>query len=143
MSFARIELTMNGKLGGFHEAFATANAVAGITAALCMMMPSDSFAIPIGAGPPPFRLDVTYTNGSIIDGPLLFGLSSLPSSVSASFVLRGGVGTTFGLDDIKSFQLAFGDALWTELDLTTFNLILSPGLLGVVSSLRSDRLSEW
>ncbi|MDH3948455.1 MAG: hypothetical protein OEU74_05790 [Gammaproteobacteria bacterium] len=37
-----------------------------------------------------YELDVTYTNGSITSGPLSFGLSALPASVSATFMLGPG-----------------------------------------------------
>ena len=77
-----------------------------------------------GAGPI-YDLNVTYTGGSIISGPLSFGLSELPDSVNATFALGPGVEGTepedigkifFGLDDVFSARTTFGDGTWTSLN---------------------------
>jgi hypothetical protein len=83
-----------------------------------------------------YQLDVTYTNGSITDGPLSFGLSELPTSVSATFMLgAGSIGVNsinFFKSDVVSANVTFGDATWTENLLDTFSMSLS---FGTVNSL--------
>lgn len=75
-----------------------------------------------------YKLDVTYTNGSITSGPLSFGLSELPASVSATFMLgAGSVGVNaihFTEADVVSASISFGDATWTENDLDDFAMSL-------------------
>jgi hypothetical protein len=65
-----------------------------------------------------------YGAESIVQGPLSFGLSTLPESVSATIRLSG-FGQTenvvAGLADLTSFSLRYGDGLWTEL--TSFALV--------------------
>lgn len=58
-------------------------------------------AFPLMAQAELLRLDVTYTNGQIIDGPLSADLSKLPEFVNTSFLLNGSgagllMGTCFG-----------------------------------------------
>jgi hypothetical protein len=76
-----------------------------------------------------YQLDVNYTQGSIISGPLSFGLSALPTSVSATFMLGAGtIGSNsilFSRSDVVSADVSFGDASWTENLLDTFNFIMS------------------
>ena len=75
-----------------------------------------------------YELDVTYTNGSITSGPLSFGLSELPTSVSATFMLgAGSIGLNavhFTETDVVSASITFGDATWTENDLDNFAMAL-------------------
>ena len=70
-----------------------------------------------------YKLEVNYTNGAIISGPLSFGLSALPTSVTATFTLGPGQPSTepgeeddiyFDDDDITSANVTFGDATWDE-----------------------------
>jgi len=75
-----------------------------------------------------YQLDVTYTNGSIISGPLSFGLSALPTSVRATFILGPGQVVYpepedpsppviyFDEADALLGRLSFGDATWTQND---------------------------
>jgi hypothetical protein len=73
-----------------------------------------------------YELGVTYTNGSITSGPLSFGLSELPTSVSATFMLgAGSIGINaihFSEADVVSASISFGDATWTENDLDNFSM---------------------
>lgn len=82
-----------------------------------------------------YRLEVTYTNGSIISGPLSFGLSSLPTSVTATFILGSGeVVSEPGefeevhfdeADALFGTRITFGDAIWSHSDLADFSLVYS------------------
>lgn len=79
-----------------------------------------------------YELDVTYTNGSITSGPLSFGLSELPTSVSATFMLGAGSvffgnAILFTKADVVSTNLTFGDTTWTESDLDNFSMSLVVG----------------
>ncbi len=70
-----------------------------------------------------YQLNVTYTGGEIISGPLSFGLSTLPDSVNATFVLGAGYDCSdpienidrlcFDEDDVISASATFGDASWS------------------------------
>ena len=74
------------------------------------------------AGETQYRLDVTYTNGAIIFGPLSFGLTALPDSVTARFILGPGELNTpepgqpekiyFDEGDALFGRITFGDASW-------------------------------
>ena len=78
-----------------------------------------------------YQLDVNYTQGSITSGPLSFGLSELPTSVSATFMLGAGTvglnSVIFSKSDVVSADVAFGDATWTESLLDTFSMSLFLG----------------
>jgi hypothetical protein len=77
---------------------------------------------------PMYQLNVTYTSGSIISGPLSFGLSALPTSVRATFILGPGRVVypepedpsppviNFYEADALFGRLSFGDATWTKND---------------------------
>jgi hypothetical protein len=69
-------------------------------------------------------LGIVYGAETIVQGPLSFGLSTLPKSVSATIRLSG-FGQTenvvAGLADVSSFSLRYGDGLWTQL--TSFALV--------------------
>ena len=66
-----------------------------------------------------YKLEVNYTNGAIISGPLSFGLTELPDTVTATFTLGPGQvvtpepGETGGIDfddeDVTSTSVTFGD----------------------------------
>lgn len=79
-----------------------------------------------------YQLDVSYTNGTIASGPLSFGLSELPASVTAQFILDAGtVGLNavhFYASDVISANVTFGDATWTEGLLDNFSMSLSSGV---------------
>lgn len=89
------------------------------------------FAPPASAAPiasAPLMLDVTYTNGSIVSGPLSFGLSVLPTEVNATFILNNNSAiclgafpcppypnSVWGLADVLSASVTFGNTTWTAL----------------------------
>jgi hypothetical protein len=74
------------------------------------------------------QVRVTYTDGQILEGPLSFGLSALPASVTATILLQGSTTTSaFGPDDVISLSLDFGDAHFTEADLQTLSIVPEPG----------------
>lgn len=70
-------------------------------------------------------LNVTYTSGSIISGPLSFGLSALPNEVNAIFELKDPApagpipvpypNTSWTAADVLSASVSFGDTTWTKL----------------------------
>lgn len=69
-----------------------------------------------------YILDVVYTGGSVVSGPVSFGLRVLPASVQASFELGAGI---FNFDlgllefftaDVLSAEISFGDGMWTSVD---------------------------
>ena len=67
------------------------------------------FTKPAGANTG-YQLVVTYTNGSIISGPLSFGLSTLPTSVTATYTLGPGTpGTEPGEADEIDFNEEDGE----------------------------------
>ena len=68
------------------------------------------------------QVQVTYTNGQIVTGPLSFGLSQLPTSVTATIFLQEPIGS-FGLEDVISLSLDFGDAQFTEADLHSLSIV--------------------
>ena len=88
-----------------------------------------------------YQLIVSYSNGSIVYGPLSFGLSSLPTTVTATFLLGPGKkvnpkpGEPFRIafvkDDLVSAYLLFGDGAWTKYDLSNFSMAFT----GIVKSL--------
>ena len=84
-----------------------------------------------------YQLDVSYTNGSIASGPLSFGLSELPTSVTANFILDSGtVGLNaiyFYASDVISANVTFGDATWTESLLDNFSMSISSGNVSSLS----------
>lgn len=83
-----------------------------------------------------YQLDVNYSSGGITSGPLSFGLSGLPSSVSATFMLGPGTiglnSIIFSKSDVVSADVAFGDVTWTEDLLDTFSMSLSSGTVNVL-----------
>lgn len=89
-----------------------------------------------------YQLDVTYTNGSIIAGLLSFGLSSLPTSVSATYTLGAGQPGTepgeesdifFSSGDVVTASVSFGDATWVSSDLESFSMRFSSGAIDFLS----------
>ena len=86
---------------------------------------------------PEVRVNITYTDGSI-EGPLSFGLTALPDEVNAIFLLGApavtpepGDPTEYGLYDVFSAEIAFGDGLWTTLE--EFSMEVSTA--GIITSL--------
>jgi hypothetical protein len=78
-------------------------------------------------------LNVTYGTGTVLSGPLAFGLTELPENVHAQFLIEGDPSaTSFTLDDVLSASATFGDGLWTELE--TFSLGRDP-ITGEVTAL--------
>ena len=94
-----------------------------------------------------YQLDVTYTNCSIVSGPLSFGLSTLPTTVLATFELGPGLEVTpepgepfrifFDQDDVEWASITFGDAVWTSSDLQSFSMTY----IGIVKFLTYESLS--
>ncbi len=83
-----------------------------------------------------YQLEVTYTSGSIIFGPLSFGLSTLPTSVTATFTLGPGQPGTepgeedelfFDETDVNAASISFGDATWTASAMENFSLPTDSG----------------
>lgn len=89
------------------------------------------FATPVRAG---LILDVTYTNGRVVAGPLSFGLTELPAQISASFELvpiptptPPGVpipypNTFRDIDEVLSASLNIGNLFLTTKDLVAFEM---------------------
>ena len=82
---------------------------------------------------PIWSLDVTYTDGNIISGPISAGLRALPTSVTVNFVLTAGspsvepgIDTVYSLANVFSAEAEFGNA--TSTNLLNFSL----GTLGGV-----------
>lgn len=77
-------------------------------------------------------LDVTYTNGRIVSGPLSFGLTELPAQVSATFELipiptPPGVpipypNTFRDIDEVLSASFNIGNLFLTTNDLVAFEM---------------------
>jgi hypothetical protein len=92
---------------------------------------TDSICV-VGGADVMYQLDVTYTNGSIVSGPLSFGLNALPDSVNATFILGPGHPGTepgeegylyFDDEDLLAAGVTFGDATWTENDIVGFDMM--------------------
>lgn len=103
-------------------------------AALCIALPALWGTVSSAAViTPALQVDVTYSSGSIIEGPLSFGLSALPVEVDATFLVGTGTigvaGVEYFLGDVSSAQVSFGDGLWTSL--TSFYMRIQSG--GVVA----------
>ncbi len=83
------------------------------------------------------KLDVTYTNGQILSGPLSADLTELPTPVLASFTLAGSAAGVYDLDDVLEASLAFGDGAWSRGDLQSFaaTVELIQGAFLIVNSL--------
>lgn len=91
------------------------------------------WALPVAAQAAPLRIDITYTEGRIISGPLTPDLDELPSKVTASFKLSSAAGE---LADVTESSLVFGDGEWNLDDLESFSASFLPtdaGGLAVVS----------
>ncbi len=90
----------------------------------------------LASAAPTYQLEVNYTNGSILSGPLSFGLTSLPSSVTAMFMLGPGQpgspsspgnNITFDETDVSSASITFGSATWTASELNDFSMLVVSG----------------
>jgi hypothetical protein len=79
--------------------------------------------LPVAAQAAMLRVDITYTNGQILSGPLTADLDVLPDSVFASFTLSSAAGT---LADVIESSLVFGDGAWSVGDLESFSASLLP-----------------
>ena len=81
-------------------------------------------------------LGVTYSDGSIDSGPLSFGLAALPTTVDATFTLGDGTPgiepgeLNWGLGDVQSASISFGDGTWTQL--TSFSLQTINGIFNAL-----------
>ena len=111
-----------------------------VLAMFMAMMLAAMVSKPAGANAA-YQLVVTYTNGSIKSGPLSFGLSALPTSVTATYTLEPGTPSTepgeeneiyFDDEDVASASVSFGDATWTSNELEDFSML---SISGVVDSL--------
>jgi hypothetical protein len=72
------------------------------------------------------RVDITYTNGQIVSGPLSADLDVLPASVHAFFLLNGTSSGGYDIGDVAEASLTFGDGAWDQGDLDTFSATLIP-----------------
>ena len=72
------------------------------------------------------RMDVTYTDGHIVSGPLSADLTELPASVNATFLLNGSAAGTYNTADVLQSSLAFGDGSWNASDLEEFGATFLP-----------------
>jgi len=72
------------------------------------------------------KIDVTYTNGQILSGPLSADLTELPASVNAFFVLNGTQAGTYATADVLRSSLVFGDASWNAADIVEFSATMMP-----------------
>lgn len=91
------------------------------------------WALPVAVEAAPLRIDIVYTEGKIISGPLTPDLDVLPDSVFASFKLSSANGT---LADVVESSLVFGDGAWSAADLESFGATFLPtdaGPLAVTS----------
>jgi len=80
-------------------------------------------------------VNVTYDSPTIT-GPVSFGLTELPSAPSATFTLAEGTSdglgsTVYGLDDVLTANMIFGDGVFTTL--TAFNFIGMNGIIETMS----------
>lgn len=73
----------------------------------------------------PWQLTVTYTNGVVVQGPLSMGLDTLPESVTATFLLEGGITDfpSFGPASVIAASLPFGDGTFDQGDLHDLSVI--------------------
>ena len=78
-------------------------------------------ALPAAAPGGLLQIDVTYTDGHILSGPLSCGLMQLPTSVQASFTLNATAPGSYGIGDVMQASLVFGDGAWNAGDLQSFN----------------------
>ncbi|MCU7800866.1 MAG: hypothetical protein KZQ70_12155 [gamma proteobacterium symbiont of Lucinoma myriamae] len=122
-------------LSGFIDPTRTLGQVVLMTIMLVAMI-----AQPAGADAT-YRLDVNYTNGLIIFGPLSFGLTKLPESVNATFILGPGEditpepgehgGVYFDEADAIFGRIILGDATWTtETGLEKFSMFYNTSIVG-------------
>jgi hypothetical protein len=81
------------------------------------------WAVPAPALAAPLRIDITYSEGKIVSGPLTPDLEALPELVFASFTLNDAAGT---LDNMLASSLVFGDAAWDVSDLESFTATFLP-----------------
>ena len=77
------------------------------------------------------RIDVVYTGGQILSGPLSADLTELPPSVNALFVLNGTTAGTYATADVLRSSLVFGDAAWNAADIVEFSATLMPADAGL------------
>ena len=108
--------------------FKATSRIVGVLLALIGVWMTPAQAVPI------LQLDVTYTSGNIISGPLSFGLTTLPNDVTVTFVLNEGIpnpepggGILYTLTEVHSAHAAFGDA--TASSLASFTMITQAGLV--------------
>ena len=80
--------------------------------------------VPAAAQAALLQIDITYTNGQILSGPLSADLTELPESVLASFTLSGPLALAYDLEDVVQASLAFGDGAWSVGDLQSFTTTL-------------------
>jgi hypothetical protein len=71
------------------------------------------------------KMEVTYTDGHIISGPLTADLTELPEFVHASFLLNGSGAGVLSIADVVEASLAFGDVTWNASDLESFSTTLT------------------
>ncbi len=106
-----------------------------LPAVLCLLSFTTASASPIL---PASLLHVTYDSPVINSGPLSFGLSALPAEVNSTFSLglgfpTGGGATGYGLGDVLSANLIFGDVIGPN-NLMAFDMeVLANGSIETLS----------
>ncbi|MDH5517111.1 MAG: hypothetical protein OEY36_04715 [Gammaproteobacteria bacterium] len=86
-----------------------------------------------------YRLNVSYSSGSVKYGPLSFGLAALPETVEAVFTLDAGQhsidgnSVVFNESNVISALVVFGDAIWTEKQLKNIYMTTSRGTVSSLS----------
>ncbi len=84
----------------------------------------------------PLQLDVTYTDGQIITGPLIGGLTELPDHVDVTFFLSGDPdASVFSLPDVTGWEVTFADVEASLEDLDNFLLLRDANAGGAIVGL--------
>jgi hypothetical protein len=68
------------------------------------------------------QVDMTYTDGRILSGPLTPDFDALPASVLASFTLNAEGAGVYDLDEVIASSLVFGDGAWSTHHLQSFSI---------------------
>jgi hypothetical protein len=79
------------------------------------------------------RVDITYTDGHVVSGPLTADLDVLPESVIASFTLGGTAAGSYDLADVVESSLVFGDGAWSAGNLESLSTTIMPADAGVLA----------
>src|SRR5574337_1678883 len=108
-----------------------------------VLVPLLLVVLPSAAQGVPLQLDVTYTIGHIVSGPLEADLTELPASVHAVFTVNGSGPGEFGLRDLLEASLAFGDGAWSLGDLQSFSTTLTSSRRSEERRVGKECRSRW